>query len=1856
MVVTNMIQIVIASMFFMDFVPYYDQITGHCQGPYKDGGYPYSETTAVALSTAAFYIMVPLTIHTILNTFVWGLAPDWLEGKKKSKGITPVIEGAKKTSSSKRSAAAGRMSTVMRHVASVPDKYVADTRESENEFTAYGQTFNGLDLEKISPLRLLGMIPDRTQTTCCPCHGRKLERITVPAESPFAYECERCHTPMPGGCAAYTCEEGLYDVCQNCYTKADFNPVYKMERDLFLHDPRFWQQPWVWTQYFKETHGDGNVVQATWMYFMTMGWKVTNLLKLTFGYWDDIVLESFQIKYRSEVMDINPYTEDEHEAILRTIGASHALFWQFVPRLGIFLAKAGEAFNETPLFIFDKAVVSAMKVAFERYEVFLGEKEKDDRAIAAEHEKWENACRLEAEKEDDGVVPETDDDVVSVDQTRDEFGMSVPKHRRTDTVTEEISTHVRLERPERLPRGWKAIRNFKGVGNDWMYLHAKTGVRTFDVPTQELTWNNFGKVVPVLPSPSENDMEVTRRDDHRDEDEYGFLPSGWTAGWSRSVAGTRAYTHEQTGTRTIERPTEQNEQQLIEHFKAAYRKMRVKREAERAQLLAAATNEEKDGEQGSGGLKVQSVHIWLEGIKAGYSERYAARFISCGVTSMDKIPTLNGSQRKALFDMIGALHPVTQRRIKIAMKSVIDESRTQGSSPKQIEKRKGLEVPVRTSSIETSVSSMSADVPKVQRSTSKVSSKQQTEGAARAHRRQARNDAFDSDEEESTAISSLSEESSISSASTMTSASTKQSKASRRKKSGKASRKKKPVSRDTKDWFTAGEAVKEEILDADAQGRAMKQPSRGSKVERNARESKVVGLDTIVEETRPKPSEKRDQGEQDTIFLDLLEKYEPKGRTTMVQTGDPESEAIDDGAPSEGPWNLGDDSKSDWNEEAPPLTEANILKDSPTSQDSPETREVAQEPANLSKEAPSIERRDSRRKAKDEVKLTREDFTEKALFIDVSQWLNSIRRGYGKRYASIFEDMGIKFLDHVQEMSRSQLEAVGLKLSQISEKSARRKLRAALRVQLELAPQPPQEETTMTLSPFDLGLQELSDAMSQITDLPPIDPDLLSAVDGTIMTLHHIPELSGAVFTSADSVVADSVVTGTVAPDLPVHVQTVRAWLDSIRRGYGKRYASIFERIGIKYLDQVQKMSRDQLETAGGALKEISDKSARRRLRAALRLQLEGAPTPTNSSSIEIAAPTVVRRSTVDGAMMTLHQIPELEGAEVEPAFVAATEFGVADLDSHVVTIAAWLDSIKSGYCKRYASIFEQIGITDLGRLRAMSGDQFETVSFALRKVGDKSARRRLRASIREQLSLSVNSLQAESDAALEENGSSFEVGGAPSEPINDGSDDDDYSDDFHSDDSDSHNDDGDSNVVDSSRGAKQHETAPVENNDSSSEGYSLEKDPEEDDSDDDTMHDDEDGDDNTLYDDERGQDGTVYDEGGDDNTMHDDGGDDGGRVKNDENPVVIHDDKEKAMPQKELRIDFEAPPRDSSLEELALLRKNIKPITNRNEEEHEAEGSEEEIERLAAKAKGGKKPTACPVCSTEYERKVGALTNEELQRTKFIIGTCGHTVCRGCWLKSSAMVVPSGGIDVLAEARCPICRGDVDLVAVDREASSTPQIKAPRQRLPSLKVATPKIDAKIEKDEGKIGEGDGEKKIAPRRQLTVQISTPGFAAAEESKNKGDDDGGQRTARYRRRQTNLLIATTKIDAMIGGLIQADEDSSSSDDGSDVGEGGGAVVEMHGPAFPGDIVLKAHSTQIEGAVVAGDSTTVLAIAGREGHVLEDEGSAALERKERAVARSIEVGQIGTRPLERHLGPRVGNVHVMGAGREQDDVAG
>ena len=71
----NIVQISIASMGYEYFVPAYMQTTATCQGPYKHGGYPYSETLAVWMATIVFWAMSPAVIHTLLNTFVSALPP-----------------------------------------------------------------------------------------------------------------------------------------------------------------------------------------------------------------------------------------------------------------------------------------------------------------------------------------------------------------------------------------------------------------------------------------------------------------------------------------------------------------------------------------------------------------------------------------------------------------------------------------------------------------------------------------------------------------------------------------------------------------------------------------------------------------------------------------------------------------------------------------------------------------------------------------------------------------------------------------------------------------------------------------------------------------------------------------------------------------------------------------------------------------------------------------------------------------------------------------------------------------------------------------------------------------------------------------------------------------------------------------------------------------------------------------------------------------------------------------------------------------------------------------------------------------------------------------------------------------------------------------------------------------------------------------------------------------------------------------------------------------------------------------------------------------------------------------------------
>ena len=69
----NLTQVTIASMLFSNYIPYWKAIEPACQD--SEGGVPYSETVSSLAATAVFYLLLPLVVHTLLNTFVWGLAP-----------------------------------------------------------------------------------------------------------------------------------------------------------------------------------------------------------------------------------------------------------------------------------------------------------------------------------------------------------------------------------------------------------------------------------------------------------------------------------------------------------------------------------------------------------------------------------------------------------------------------------------------------------------------------------------------------------------------------------------------------------------------------------------------------------------------------------------------------------------------------------------------------------------------------------------------------------------------------------------------------------------------------------------------------------------------------------------------------------------------------------------------------------------------------------------------------------------------------------------------------------------------------------------------------------------------------------------------------------------------------------------------------------------------------------------------------------------------------------------------------------------------------------------------------------------------------------------------------------------------------------------------------------------------------------------------------------------------------------------------------------------------------------------------------------------------------------------------------
>lgn len=84
-----------------------------------------------------------------------------------------------------------------------------------------------------------------------------------------------------------------------------------------------------------------------------------------------------------------------------------------------------------------------------------------------------------------------------------------------------------------------------------------------------------------------------------------------------------------------------------------------------------------------------------------------------------------------------------------------------------------------------------------------------------------------------------------------------------------------------------------------------------------------------------------------------------------------------------------------------------------------------------------------------------------------------------------------------------------------------------------------------------------------------------------------------------------------------------------------------------------------------------------------------------------------------------------------------------------------------------------------------------------------------------------------------------------------------------------------------------------------------------------------------------------------------------------------------------------------------------------------------------------------CLLCMEPYSRESKLeehpMEQEFFDKLPFTIGVCGHKMCRSCWRKNSSMVVNNAApgfpeLNVLCDAVCPFCKGDIDMVSKDRE------------------------------------------------------------------------------------------------------------------------------------------------------------------------------------------------------------------------------
>ena len=320
----------------------------------------------------------------------------------------------------------------------------------------------------------------------------------------------------------------------------------------------------------------------------------------------------------------------------------------------------------------------------------------------------------------------------------------------------------------------------------------------------------------------------------------------------------------------------------------------------------------------------------------------------------------------------------------------------------------------------------------------------------------------------------------------------------------------------------------------------------------------------------------------------------------------------------------------------------------------------------------------------------------------IEEWLDSINPGDGEAYASLFHTHGVGTVAKLMHLDMDQLRDI---VGQIDDKYARRDIRSAVKDYMkERLPETREEAQTMAGAvdepiPYDTAPADDHEASHHDMAPAPAESSLSVAIE----------EVPGTEQVGAGT--PEEVASPALPPAESSEVEegpSIEVWLDALEAGYGESYGSLFRVHGASSVEQLHHVDFDELR---GIVGKLSDKAARKRLRAALRKELE--------SSLPASAEEAGAHEQVIGADDAL-VAPSVEGTTVK-------------VESPDASIEEWLDSIESGLGEVYGRWFHAAGAESVAQVAEMDIEHLGSILGAL---SDKTTRRKVRGAVRDLVAL----------------------------------------------------------------------------------------------------------------------------------------------------------------------------------------------------------------------------------------------------------------------------------------------------------------------------------------------------------------------------------------------------------------------------------------------------------------------------------------------------------------------------------------